>query len=88
MGATLFANVRSLWRHGGTLKGADTSSVGQVDRSGTTSPWGNRLSGHKLKSFTFPGTLTGYRPSKRHLDDSHPHRYRMEYGYGNTPEHE
>ena len=86
MGATLFANVRSLWRHGGTLKGADTSSVGQVDRSGTTSPRGIGYSGHKLKLFTFPGTLSGYGSSKTHEDEWHPHRYGSEYGYGNTTE--
>ena len=85
-GATLFARVRSLWRHGGKLKGSDTSNVGQVDRSSTTSPRGIGYSGHKLKSFTFPGTLSGYRSSKRHRDDSHPHRLRSEYGDGDTPE--
>jgi len=27
----------------------------------------------------FPGTVSGYRSSKKNEDDSHPHRYRSEY---------
>ena len=68
------------------LMKADKSGMRQFECSGTTSPRGIGYSGHKLKLFTFPGTLTGYRPSKRRRDDSHPHRERSGYGYENTHE--